>query len=199
MSFRLGLTGSIGMGKSTTAAMFAEEGVPIWDADAVVHRLYEPGQPAALAIGTLFPGAVDPDGRVNRPKLRAMIQADPTVLDSLNAAVHPLVAEDRAAFLLANGGAQIVLLDIPLLYETGLEGLCDAVAVVSAPPEVQRERVLQRGMSEADFQMILARQRPDVEKRARADYIIRTTSLDAARMAVKDVLADIRRRIVDHA
>ena len=199
MSFRLGLTGSIGMGKSTTAAMFAEEGVPIWDADAVVHRLYEPGQPAALVIGTLFPGAVDPDGRVNRPKLRAMIQADPTVLDRLNAAVHPLVAEDRAAFLLANGDAQIVLLDIPLLYETGLEGLCDAVAVVSAPPEVQRDRVLQRGMSEADFQMILARQRPDVEKRARADYIIPTTSLDAARMAVKDVLADIRRRIADHA
>ena len=87
MSFRLGLTGSIGMGKSTTAGMFAEEGVPIWDADAVVHRLYEPGQAAALAIGTLFPGAVDPDGRVNRPKLRAMIQADPTVLDQLNAAV----------------------------------------------------------------------------------------------------------------
>ena len=199
MSFRLGLGGEIGKGKSTGAAMFAEEGVPIWDADAVVHRLYEPGQPAALAIGTLFPGAVDPDGRVNRPKLRAMIQADPTVLDSLNAAVHPLVAEDRAAFLLANGGAQIVLLDIPLLYETGLEGLCDAVAVVSAPPEVQRERVLQRGMSEADFQMILARQRPDVEKRARADYIIPTTSLDAARMAVKDVLADIRRRIASHA
>lgn len=199
MSFRLGLTGSIGMGKSTTAAMFAEEGVPIWDADAVVHRLYEPGQPAALAIGTLFPGAVDPDGRVNRPKLRVMIQADPTVLDRLNAAVHPLVAEDRAAFLLANGDAQIVLLDIPLLYETGLEGLCDAVAVVSVPPEVQRDRVLQRGMSEADFQMILARQRPDAEKRARSDYIIPTTGLDAARMAVKDVLADIRRRIADHA
>lgn len=199
MSFRLGLTGSIGMGKSTTAGMFAEEGIPIWDADAVVHRLYEPGQPAALAIGTLFPGAVDPDGRVNRPKLRVMIQADPTVLDRLNAAVHPLVAEDRAAFLLANGDAQIVLLDIPLLYETGLEGLCDAVAVVSAPPEVQRDRVLQRGMSEADFQMILARQRPDAEKRARADYIIPTTSLDAARLAVKDVLADIRRRIADHA
>ena len=199
MSFRLGLTGSIGMGKSTTAAMFAEEGVPIWDADAVVHRLYEPGQPAALVIGTLFPGAVDPDGRVNRPKLRAMIQADPTVFDRLNAAVHPLVAEDRAAFLLANGDAQIVLLDIPLLYETGLEGLCDAVAVVSVPPEVQRDRVLQRGMSEADFQMILARQRPDAEKRARSDYIIPTTGLDAARMAVKDVLADIRRRIADHA
>lgn len=199
MSFRLGLTGSIGMGKSTTAAMFAEEGVPIWDADAVVHRLYEPGQPAARVIGTLFPGAVDPEGRVNRPKLRAMIQADPTVLDRLNAAVHPLVSEDRAAFLLANADVQIVLLDIPLLYETGLEGLCDAVAVVSAPPEVQRDRVLQRGMSEADFQMILARQRPDAEKRARADYIIPTTSLHAARVAVKDVLADIRRRIAKHA
>ncbi len=199
MSFRIGLTGSIGMGKSTTAAMFADEGLPIWDADATVHRLYEPGQAAAVAVAELFPHAMDMDGRVNRSVLRAMIQADRTVLDRLNAAVHPLTSEDRAGFLAANAKAPIVLLDIPLLYETGLEGLCDAVAVVSAPPEIQRERVLQRGMSEADFRMVLSRQMPDSEKRARADYVIATTSLDAARKGVKDALADIRQRIARHA
>ena len=199
MSFRLGLTGSIGMGKSTTAVMFAEQGITSWDADATVHRLYEPGQAAAVAIAALLPQAVDADGRVNRSALRAMIQEDPTVLDRLNAVVHPLVSEDRAGFLAANVEAPIVLLDIPLLYETGLEGLCDAVAVVSAPPEVQRERVLQRGMSERDFQMMLARQMPDSDKRARADYVIPTTSLDVTRARVKDVLADIRERIARHA
>ena len=199
MSFRLGLTGSIGMGKSTTAAMFAEEGIPSWDADATVHRLYEPGQAAAVAIAGLFPQAMDADGRVNRVALRAMIQADRTVLDRLNAVVHPLVSEDRAGFLAANAEAPIVLLDIPLLYETGLEGFCDAVAVVSAPPELQRERVLLRGMSEAGFQMILSRQMPDAEKRARADYVIATTSLDVARAGVKDALADIRQRIAKNA
>jgi len=196
MSFRLGLTGSIGMGKSTTAQMFADEGLPVWDADATVHRLYAPGQPAALAIGRLFPSAIDADGSVNRAALRALIQADKTVLDRLNAAVHPLVAEDRAKFLKAHEAAEIVLLDVPLLYESHIDTACDAVAVVSAPPEVQRERVLARGaMSEAEFQTILSRQMPDAEKRARADYIIPTTSLEAARQAVKDVLADIRRRI----
>lgn len=199
MSFRLGLTGSIGMGKSTTAAMFADEGLPIWDADAAVHRLYEPGQSAASAIAAIFPEAVDPDGRVNRAALRAMIQVDRSVLDRLNAAVHPLVSEDRARFLAANVQAPIVLLDIPLLYETGLQGLCDAVAVVSAPPKVQRDRVLQRGMTEADFQIILSRQMSDAEKRSRADYVIPTISLDTARAAVKDVLADIHRRIAEDA
>lgn len=194
MTFVLGLTGSIGMGKSTTAQMFAEEGLPVWDADATVHRLYQPCQPAALAIGVLFPTAIDRDGSVNRATLRALIQADRTVLDRLNAAVHPLVAADRAAFLQAHQTAEIVLLDIPLLYETGLDAACDAVAVVSAPPEVQRERVLSRGaMTDAEFQTILARQLPDAEKRKRADYIMPTTSLAAARQAVKDVLADIRR------
>jgi dephospho-CoA kinase len=192
MSFVLGLTGSIGMGKSTTARMFAEEGLPIWDADATVHRLYQPGQPAALAVKALLPGAIDMDGSVNRSTLRAMIQADPTVLDRLNAAVHPLVAQDRARFL-AGTTAPIVLLDVPLLYEIGLDTVCDAVAVVSAPAEVQRDRVLARGMTEAEFQLILARQLPDAEKRKRATYIIPTTSLEAARQAVKDVLADIRR------
>jgi dephospho-CoA kinase len=193
MSFILGLTGSIGMGKSTTAQMFADEGLPVWDADATVHRLYQPGQPAAIAVKTLFPDAIDPNGSVNRASLRALIQADATVLDRLNAAVHPLVAADRAAFLKAHQTADILLLDVPLLYEIGLDRACDAVAVVSAPPEVQRDRVLARGMTEAEFQMILSRQLPDAEKRARADYIIPTTNLDAARQAVKDVLASIRR------
>lgn len=199
MTFRLGLTGSIGMGKSTTAAMFADEGIPVWDADAAVHSLYEPGQPAAQAIMLLFPSVIDPDGRVNRPRLRAVIQADPSALDRVNAAVHPLVREDRAAFLAANSHSPIVLLDIPLLYESGLSDACDAVAVVSAPPEVQRERVLARGMTEAEFALILSRQMPDAEKRARADYVIPSTSLEAARVAVKDVLADIQRRIAQDA
>lgn len=194
MSFVLGLTGSIGMGKSTTAQMFADEGIPVWDADATVHRLYQPGQPAAQAIGALFPTAIDADGSVNRATLRALIQTDKTVLDRLNAAVHPLVAADRAAFLQANHGAEIVLLDVPLLFEISLDTACNAVAVVSAPVEVQRQRVLSRGqMTEAEFQTILARQVPDAEKRKRADYIIPTTSLEAARQAVKDVLASIRR------
>ncbi|KAF0137982.1 MAG: coaE [Xanthobacteraceae bacterium] len=192
--FVLGLTGSIGMGKSTTAQMFADEGIPVWDADATVHRLYQPGQPAALAIAQLFPTAIDPGGSVNRATLRALIQSDPTVLDCLNAAVHPLVAADRAAFLQHNEAAEIVLLDVPLLFETGLDKACDAVAVVSVPAEVQRDRVLSRGeMTEAEFRTILSRQMPDAEKRKRATYVIPTTSLEAARQAVKDVLADIRR------
>jgi dephospho-CoA kinase len=199
MSFRLGLTGSIGMGKSTTATMFADEGIPVWDADAAVHRLYAPGQPGALAIARLFPGAIDPDGRVNRPHLRKLISSDPVVLERLNAAIHPLVAEDRARFLAAAADTPIVLLDVPLLFESGIGAACDAVVVVSAPPEVQRERVLARGMTEDEFQTILSHQLPDAEKCARADYIIATTSLDAARSAVKDVLADIRRRIAQNA
>ena len=194
MSFVLGLTGSIGMGKSTTAAMFAAEGIPVWDADAAVHRLYEPGQAAALAIAALFPSAIDPDGRVNRTTLRGIIQSDPGALDLLNAAVHPLVRLDRAEFLARHAASPVVLLDIPLLYESGLSDTCDAVAGVSAPPDVQRDRVLARGMTEAEFQMILSRQMPDAEKRARADYLILTTSLDVARAGVKDVLADIARR-----
>lgn len=194
MSFILGLTGSIGMGKSTTAKMFADEGIPVWDADATVHRLYQPGQPAALAVKSLFTNAIDPDGSVNRATLRALIQADPTALDRLNAAVHPLVAADRAEFIESHKDDEILLLDAPLLYEIGLDKACDAVAVVSAPAEVQRQRVLDRGaMTEAEFQTILARQLPDAEKRKRADYIIPTTSLEAARQAVKQVLTDIRR------
>ena len=110
MSFILGLTGSIGMGKSTTAKMFADEGIPVWDADATVHRLYQPGQPAALAVKSLFTNAIDPDGSVNRATLRALIQADPTALDRLNAAVHPLVAADRAEFIESHKDDEILLL-----------------------------------------------------------------------------------------
>lgn len=191
--FRLGLTGSIGMGKSTTAQMFVSEGIPVWDADATVHRLYAPGQHAALAIAARFPTAIESDGSVSRPKLRALIAADPTVLDTLNALVHPLVAADRAAFLAATK-ADIVLLDIPLLFETKAHSQCDAIAVATVPPDIQRDRVLARGMSEAEFQMILNRQLPDAEKRARADFIIQTFTLDMARAAVKHILADIRRK-----
>lgn len=199
MTFRLGLTGSIGMGKSTTAAMFADEGVPVWDADAAVHRLYEARQPGALAIAALFPTVLDAGGRVNRLALRAVIQADPGALDRVNAAVHPLVRQDRAGFLASHTDSPIVLLDIPLLYESGLVDVCDAVAVVSAPADTQRARVLARGVTEADLALILSRQMPDADKRARADYVIPTTSLEAARAAVKDVLEDIQRRIAKDA
>lgn len=199
MSFLLGLTGSIGMGKSTTARMFAEEGIPVWDADETVHRLYAAGQPAALAVALLFPKAISTAGDVDRAALRNILAGDPAAIDRLNAAVHPLVATDRARFVDVNAKAPILLLDIPLLYETGQGSVCDAVVVVSAPAEVQRQRVLSRGLPEADFQMILSRQLPDAEKRKLADYVIETTTLESARAAVKAVLADIRNRIAQSA
>ncbi|MEL7461619.1 MAG: dephospho-CoA kinase [Pseudomonadota bacterium] len=189
--FRLGLTGSIGMGKSTTAAMFADEGVPVWDADAVVHRLYSPGGPAGPMLEQAFPGVLRPDGQVDRAVLRALVADDPGVLDKINAIVHPIVAADRAAFLAQH--QRLVLLDIPLLFETGLEGECDAVVVVSTDAATQKARVLARGtMTQADFDAILSRQMPDAEKRARADYVIPTDNLDGARQAVKDVIAKIK-------
>ena len=194
MTFRLGLTGSIGMGKSTTAALFADEGIPVWDADATVHRLYAPGGAATSVVAAMFPDVME-NGAVSRPKLRERIASDPAVLDRLQAAVHPLVAQDRASFLQGRT-EDIVLLDIPLLYETGAEAGCDAVVVVTAPPEVQRARVLARGeMTAAEFEVILFRQMPDAEKRARADYVIETTTLDAAGAAVRAICADVRRKL----
>lgn len=192
--WRLGLTGSIGMGKSTTAALFAEAGVPVWDADAVVHRLYAAGGAAIPGIAALVPGAVV-DGAVSRERLRAAIAEDPALLDRIEAVVHPLVAADRAAFLARHAQVPIVILDIPLLYESGSASETDAVLVVSAAPEVQRARVLARpGMDEAAFARILARQLPDHEKRARADYVIDTgRGLDAARADVAALLARIRK------
>jgi len=186
----LGLTGSIGMGKSTTAAMFADLGVPIWDADAAVHRLYAPGGAAVPAIDTAFPDAVGTDG-VDRARLRAHIAADSTALSRIEGIVHPLVAADRVAFLgkAAADGAALVLLDIPLLFEGGLDTDCDATLVVTAPPEVQRARVLARpGMTGAHLAQILSRQMPDAEKRARATHVIETTGMDAARAAVQDIV-----------
>ncbi len=194
--FKIGLTGSIGMGKSTTAGMFADLGVPVWDADAAVHRLYARGGAAVAPIAALRPGAVV-DGAVDRAALKRWIDEDRDALSRIEDIVHPLVAADRAAFL-ERTDADVVLLDIPLLFETGRQGDMDAVVVVSAPPEVQRARVLKRGtMTETQFETILAKQVPDSEKRARADYVIQSTSLEAARAAVQDCLRDIRRKISD--
>lgn len=196
MTFVIGLTGSIGMGKSTTSQMFADAGVPVWDADATVRQLYEKGQPAALAVADAYPDAME-DGHVSRAKLRDLIAADPKVLDHLQAIVHPLVAENRAGFL-ADAAAPIVLLDIPLLFETSADGQCDGIVVVTAPADVQRDRVLARGeMSEADFEMILSRQMPDAEKCRRARWIIETLSLDAARQSVANILTEIEQELPD--
>lgn len=195
-TFVLGLTGSIAMGKSTTARMFADEGVAVWDADAVVHRLYAPDGPATAALDAAFPGTVTADGHVDRDALRALVAEDPAVLDRINAIVHPLVAADRAAFVSRQSG--LVLLDIPLLFETGLEDTCDAIVVVSADAETQKARVLARGtMTQADFEAIVSRQMPDAEKRARADYVIVTDTVEHARAQVQDVLKDVRERMAN--
>lgn len=192
--FTLGLTGSIGMGKTTTAARFAARGVPVWDADAAVHRLYAPGGAAVAPMGAAFPAAVQ-DGAVSRPALKAIIAADPAALTRIEAIVHPLVAADRAAFLAA-AEAPVVVLDIPLLFETGAEAWLDATVVVSVPAEVQRARVLARpGMTEGDLDRILARQMPDAEKRARADFVIDTSSPESAEAGVDRVMEAARRRI----
>jgi len=195
VSYVLGLTGSIGMGKSTTAAMFADLGVPVWDADATVHHLYRPGGPAALALGSIFPQVLESDGAVSRPFLRALIATDPTALARIEAIVHPLVAKDRAAFL-ATQTADIVVLDVPLLYETGLDSACDGVVVVTASAEVQRNRVLSRGeMTAADLDRVLSRQLPDSQKRARATWVIETTTLDSARSDVQRIISEIRQEV----
>ena len=188
MTLYLGLTGSIGMGKSTTAAMFAAEGVPVWDADAAVHALYAPGGPAGAVLRPQFPQAVMPDGSIDRAALSRIVAGDPQALARLEALVHPLVAEDRARFIAAQD-APLLLFDIPLLFETGAEAWLDQVVVVTAPPDVQRARVLARGtMDAATFEAILARQMPDAEKRARADHVIETLSLDETRAAVRDLI-----------
>lgn len=191
----IGLTGSIGMGKSTTAAMFAAEGVPVWDADAAVHRLYARGGAAVPSIAALCPEAIR-DGAVDRAALKAWIARDAKALARIEAVIHPLVAADRAAFIAeaAGAGARMVLLDIPLLFETGAETSVDAVVVVSAPAAVQRARVLDRpGMTEDHFRAILDRQMPDAEKRRRADYVVETLTMEGARAAVARLLEDLRK------
>jgi len=192
--FILGLTGSIGMGKTATAKMFAEEGVPVQDADAAVHALYE-GKATSL-IEAAFPGTTA-DGKVDRVKLGTMVIGKPEAMAKLEKIVHPLVAQERDGFLAgaAQAGADIVVLDIPLLYETGSDINCDAVVVVSAPAEVQRERVLARpGMTEERFAAILAKQMPDADKRARADFVVDTSrGFDSARQQVREILAQVRK------
>ena len=193
----VGLTGSIGMGKSTVAAMFREEGASVWDADAAVRRLYAPGAPGYLAIRERFPDAIG-EGGVDRDKLSALVLNDAVALADLEALVHPLVGADRGAFIddAARAGAEIVVLDIPLLFEKGHEKFFDAVIVVSAPADVQRARVLARpGMTEKKFRSILMKQTPDAEKRRRATYVIDTgAALDETRAGVRAVMAELRKR-----
>lgn len=191
----LGLTGSIGMGKSTTARMFADLGVPVWDADAAVHRLYAASGEGSKALAPLVPAAVTDSG-IDRDALRAAVLADPDLLPRIEAIIHPLVGADRDDFLarMRRRGEELVLCDIPLLFETGADRWLDKVVVVSAPAEVQRERVLARpGMSASVLETILARQVPDGEKRARADFVVETgNGLRPAREQVGRIVATLR-------
>jgi len=191
----IGLTGSIGMGKSTTAAMFREAGVPVYDADAAVHELYAKGGAAVGPVGEAFPGAVK-DGQVDREALRQQVLSDPEALKRLNKVVHPLLGQHRLDYFtdVEAAGADMVVLDVPLLFETGGEARVDAVVVASATPEMQRERVLARtGMNPERLAAILAHQMPDAEKRARAHFVVDTSrGLEAARQQVDEIIAVMR-------
>ena len=190
MTVILGLTGSIGMGKSTVARMFEDEGVPLFDADAVVHQLQGPEGELVAAIEARFPGTTGEAG-VDRSALAERVLAEPEALQNLEGLIHPAVGRERRAFLAANEGAPLVVLDIPLLFEKGGASQVDKIAVVSAPGPVQRERVLARpGMTLAKFCQILALQLPDEEKRARADFVVPTGgSLEETRERVREIIA----------
>jgi dephospho-CoA kinase len=190
----LGLTGSIGMGKSTTANLFAEAGVPVYDADAAVHRIYQ-GE-AAPAIEAAFPGTTV-DGKVDRAKLSAKVLHDPAAIKRLEQIVHPMLGASRQKFLddAEGSGAPVVVMDIPLLFETGGEKRVDAVVVVTTSPEAQRERIMARGtMTSEALDAILARQLPDAEKRRRADFVVDTShGLDPVRERIRDILQQLAR------
>jgi dephospho-CoA kinase len=194
----IGLTGSIGMGKSTVAAMFAEEGAPSFDSDAAVHALYAPGGAAVAPVEAAFPG-VTRDGGIDRTALSARVVGNAEAIKQLEAIVHPLVRQAQADFLQSNrdAGTEVVVLDVPLLFESGKSDLFDKIVVVSAPPEVQRTRVLSRpGMTEEKFEALLARQTPDAEKRARADFVIDTSgSFGDTRAQVRAVLDALREAV----
>lgn len=194
----LGLTGSIGMGKTAAAAMFRELGVPVHSADDAVHRLYEAGGAGARAIAGIAPRALREDGSVDRERLRGLVRDDPGLLAAIEALVHPLVEADRESFLARAraAGESLAVLDSPLLYETGGDAGVDAVVVVSAPESEQRRRVLERpGMTPEALAAILRRQTPDAEKRARADYVVDSgRGFDYARKQVAAIAKDARGR-----
>lgn len=194
MTTTIGLTGSIGMGKSSTAKLFAQEGCPVWDADAAVHRLYAKGGAAVAPMAEVFPDAII-DGSVSRDVLKDYIAQSPFALKRIEAIVHPLVAQDRADFL-ARHPDDIVVLDVPLLFETGANEQMDYVVVVSIDEGTQRNRVMERGtMTTAQFEAIREKQTPDIDKRAGADYIILTTTPSHALQQVQEVLEDIRNKL----
>ena len=196
MTFKLGLTGSIGMGKSTTAQMFAELGIPVWDADAAVHNLYSTGGAAVPAIQELYPDAIE-DEEVSRPALKGLILSDKNVLGELERIVHPLVAADRQNFI-ETSVSDIVLLDIPLLFETSGDKHMDAVACVDIDPETQRERVLQRStMTEEQFEQILNKQLPNDVKCSQSDFVIRTDNLDHTKEQVANIIELIRKDYIN--
>ncbi len=191
MTIRLGLTGSIGMGKSTTAQMFRDLGVPVWDADAAVHALYAKDGGAVGPLGQLVPTAIV-DGAVDRSVLKAEIAKIPDLLKQIEAIVHPLVAADRAAFARAHQKAPLIVFDIPLLFETGGNQRMDATLVVTVDAETQKTRVMDRpGMTEEVFHDLLSRQVPDAEKRARADHVIETYGLEQTKAAVETLVAEL--------
>jgi dephospho-CoA kinase len=194
MSFLLGLTGSIGMGKSTTADMFREAGVPVWDADATVAKQYAKGGAAVAPLSALNMGLIQNDA-VDRIALKNWVKTDPNALNRLESLIHPLVAADRAKFIDDHAEQSLIVCDIPLLYETGADQWLDAVLVVTTAAETQKARVMARaGMDPQLFDQILARQMPSSEKIARADYVIETNSFEGARKAVHDLINDLTAR-----
>ena len=196
MTFKLGLTGSIGMGKSTTAKMFAELGIPVWDADAAVHKLYSRGGAAVPAIQELYPEAIE-HGEVSRPALKRLIQSNENVLGELERIVHPLVAADRQNFI-GTSDSDIVLLDIPLLFETNGDKDMDAIACVDIDPKTQRERVLKRNtMTEEQFEQILNKQLPNDIKCSQSDFVIKTDNLDHAKEQIAHIIGLIRKDYIN--
>jgi dephospho-CoA kinase len=196
MTFKLGLTGSIGMGKSTTAQMFAELGIPVWDADAEVHKLYSVGGTAVPAIQELFPEAIE-NGAVSRLALKRLIQSDEDTLVKLERIVHPLVADGRQRFI-DQSNSDIVLLDIPLLFETNGDKNMDAIVCVDIDPETQRDRVLKRGtMTEQQFEQILSKQLPNDVKCNQSDFVVRTDNFDHAKEQVSHIIELIRKEYID--